>query len=92
MEIDIISDASLSKSARYGTGELVKNLRENGVDAEESKTLGDRQDKKIILIGNVHWSLFEPLESQNKSNVPFKRESYIIAKTDGLFNDIICIK
>ncbi len=91
MEIDIISDVSLGKAARYGIGELVKALRKYGVDIEESKTLEDRQDKKILLIGNVHWSLFGQLKSQNGFNVPSRRESYIIAKADGFSNDIICI-
>ncbi len=91
MKIVIISNASLGKPARYGIGELVKTLREHGVDIKESETLGDRQDKKIILIGNVHWSLFEQLKFQNRFNVPSKRESYVIAKTDGLSNNIICI-
>jgi len=91
MQIVMISDAGLGEWARYGIGELAKTLREHGVDIKESKTLGDRQDKKTILIGNVRWSLFEQLKSQNGFNVPSRRESYIIAKVDGFSNDIICI-
>ncbi len=91
MQIVVISNASLGESARYGIGELAKTLGEHGVDIKESETLGDGQDKKIILIGNVRWPLLEQLKSQNGFNVPSKRESYIIAKVDGFSDDSICI-
>ncbi len=91
MQIVMISNASLGESARHGIGELARTLREYGVDIEESKTLGDGQDRKTILIGNVHWPLLEQLKSQNGFNVPFKKESYIIARVDGFSNDSICI-
>ena len=57
MQIVMISNASLGESARHGIGELARTLREHGVDIKEGETLGDRQDKKTFLIGNVHWSL-----------------------------------
>ncbi len=91
MKIDIVSDASLGECARYGIGELAKTLGEHGIDIKESEILGDGQDRKTILIGNVHWSLFEQLKSQNGFNVPSRRESYIIARAGGFSNDSICI-